>query len=58
MANAHKIVTDYQQAVSKGDFVAARKLLHDDLSFQGPIDQDIASFDMALRAKLRMRKFS
>ena len=38
MANAHKIVTDYQQAMSKGDFVAARKLLHDDLSFQGPIE--------------------
>jgi hypothetical protein len=27
-------------------------------SFGCSLDQDIASFDMALRAKLRMRKFS
>src|SRR3989454_4927459 len=38
MANANKIVSDYQQALGKGDFAAARKLLHDNLSFQGPID--------------------
>jgi hypothetical protein len=38
MANASKIVSDYQQALGKGDFVAARKLVHDNLSFQGPID--------------------
>ena|SRR5256712_6461908 len=38
MANANKIVSDYQQALGKGDFTAARKLLRDNLSFQGPID--------------------
>src|SRR5215471_2016386 len=38
MANAGKIVNDYQQAMGKGDFNAARKLLHDNLSFHGPID--------------------
>jgi len=38
MANSNKIVSDYQQALGEGDFAAARKLLHDDLSFQGPID--------------------
>src|SRR5216683_610910 len=38
MANANKIVSDYQQAMGKGDFIAARRLLHDDLSFQGPIE--------------------
>src|SRR5215467_11205999 len=38
MANANKIVSEYQQALVKGDFVAARKLVHDNLLFQGPID--------------------
>jgi hypothetical protein len=31
-------VSDCQQALGKGDFAAARKLVHDNLSFQGPID--------------------
>jgi len=39
MANANKIVGDYKQAMGKGDFAAARKLLHDDLSFEGPIER-------------------
>ena len=38
MANASKIVSDYQQALGKGDFAAARKLVHDNLLFQGPMD--------------------
>jgi SnoaL-like domain len=38
MENASKVVGDYQQAVGKGDFAAARKLLHDNLSFHGPIE--------------------
>ena len=38
MANASKIVSDCQQALGKGDFTAARKLVHDNLLFQGPID--------------------
>jgi len=29
---------DCQQALGKGDFAAARKLVHDNLLFQGPID--------------------
>ena len=37
MANASKIVSDYQQALGKGDFAAARKLMHDNLLFQGPL---------------------
>jgi hypothetical protein len=32
-------VSDYQQALGKVDFGAARKLLHDNLSFQGPIEK-------------------
>ena len=38
MANASKIVSDCQQALGKGDFAAARKLVHDNLLFQGPLD--------------------
>src|SRR5712692_4390110 len=38
MANANKIVGDYQQAMGKGDFAAARKLLHDNLFFHGPLE--------------------
>ncbi len=38
MTSASKVVGDYQQAMGKGDFASARKLLHDNLSFRGPID--------------------
>jgi limonene-1,2-epoxide hydrolase len=38
MATAGKIVSDYQQALGKGDFAGARKLVHDNLLFQGPLD--------------------
>ena len=38
IANASKIVSDYQQALGKGDFAGARKLVYDNLSFQGPLD--------------------
>ena len=38
MANPLTIVQQFQQAVGKGDFTAARHLLHDNLSFRGPID--------------------
>ena len=37
MAVARKIVSDFQQAMGRGDFAAARSLLRDDLSFRGPI---------------------
>ena len=39
MTNAATIVANYQSAVDAGDFVAARKLLRDDLAFHGPIDR-------------------
>ena len=38
MANASKIVLEYQQAIGRKDFAAARKLLQDNLEFRGPID--------------------
>ena len=38
MSNAKEIVEKYKEAVGRKDFIAARKLLHDDLAFQGPIE--------------------
>ena len=38
MASAKEIVEKYKAAMGRGDFTAARQLLHDDLAFQGPID--------------------
>jgi len=38
MANPLNVVQQFQQAVGKGDFSAARQLLQDNLSFRGPID--------------------
>lgn len=39
MAKTLEVVQKYQEATGKGDFGAARKLVRDDLSFHGPIDQ-------------------
>ena len=41
MANAGQVVQGFMGAMGKRDFSAARKFLHDNLSFRGPID----SFD-------------
>lgn len=38
MAHAADVVQRYTQALGKGDFAAARRYLHDNLSFHGPID--------------------
>ncbi len=38
MAKANEIVANYKQALGQGDFEAARALLHDNLSFHGPIE--------------------
>jgi len=38
MASAGEVVHRFHAAVGGKDFVAARKLLHDDLNFKGPID--------------------
>jgi SnoaL-like domain len=38
MMTAKEIVDAYQAAMDKGDVVAARKFLADDLKFQGPLD--------------------
>ncbi len=39
MASPLEIVQKYQAATGKGDFATARKLVHDDLAFHGPIDK-------------------
>jgi hypothetical protein len=38
VASAEEIVKQFQSATGKKDYEAARKLLQDDLSFQGPLD--------------------
>jgi len=38
MANPLNVIQQFQQAIGKGDFTAARQLLEDNLSFRGPID--------------------
>jgi len=38
MASAKEIVEKYRAAIGRGDFIAARQLLHDDLAFQGSLD--------------------
>jgi limonene-1,2-epoxide hydrolase len=38
MAKSQEIVLAFQKAIGKKDFQAARKLLHDNLEFRGPID--------------------
>ena len=38
MTHAQAIVMQLKQSLSSGDLAAARKLLRDDLSFQGPFD--------------------
>jgi hypothetical protein len=39
MPNAAAVVQSFKEALGRGDWAAARKLLHDRISFQGPIDQ-------------------
>jgi hypothetical protein len=38
MTNASTIAANYLEAVQRSDFVAARKLLSDKLSFKGPLE--------------------
>jgi hypothetical protein len=41
MGNALEVVKAFKQAMGTGDAAAARKLVHDDMSFKGPLE----SFD-------------
>jgi hypothetical protein len=38
MTQSGDVLRTFMEAMAKGDFAAARKCLHADLSFQGPID--------------------
>ena len=38
MTNAGEIIESYQAALGKGDFATARKLMQDNMTFQGPLD--------------------
>jgi len=37
-ASAGEIIESYQAALGKGDFATARKLMQDNMTFQGPLD--------------------
>ena len=37
-ASANEIIESYQTALGKGDFATARKLMQDNMTFQGPLD--------------------
>ena len=37
-ASAREVVESYRAALGKGDFTAARSLMQDDMTFQGPFD--------------------
>ena len=38
MTSASETVESYQAALGKGDFATARKLMQDNMTFQGPLD--------------------
>ena len=38
MSNAGQVVQGFMGAMGKGDFSTARKFLHDNLSFRGPME--------------------
>jgi len=38
MTSANEIVESYRAALGKGDFVTARNLMQDNMTFQGPLD--------------------
>jgi ketosteroid isomerase-like protein len=52
-ASASKIVENYRTALGKGDFVTARKLMQDDMTFQGPFDT-FTTADQYLEATKRL----
>ena len=56
VSDASRIVAAFQQAMGSGDFVAARKLLRDDLSFRGPIGT-FDSADALTEALKRLQSF-
>jgi len=38
MTSAGEVIQSYQAALGKGDFATARKLMQDNMTFQGPLD--------------------
>ncbi len=38
MNSASEVVESYRSALGRGDFGAARQLMQDDMTFQGPLD--------------------
>ena len=38
MNSASEVIESYREALGRGDFSTARQLMHDDMTFQGPLD--------------------
>ena len=53
MSSARETVDNYQAALEKGDFADARKLMQDDLTFQGPLDT-FSTADQYLETRKRL----
>ena len=53
MTSALEVVESYRAALGRGDFGAARKLMHDDMTFQGPLDT-FTTADQYLEASKRL----
>ena len=53
MTSALEIVESYRAALGRGDFGAARQLMHDDMTFQGPLDT-FTTADQYLEASKRL----
>ena len=53
MSSASEVVESYRAALGRGDFGAARQLMKDDMSFQGPLDT-FNTADQYLEASKRL----
>src|SRR5215471_9448171 len=53
MSNASEVVESYRAALGMGDFGAARQLMQDGMSFQGPLDT-FTTADQYLEASKRL----
>jgi ketosteroid isomerase-like protein len=53
MNSASEVIESYREALGRGDFDAARQLMHDDMTFQGPLDT-FKTADQYLEASKRL----
>jgi hypothetical protein len=53
MNSASEVIESYREALGRGDFSTARQLMHDDMTFQGPLDT-FTTADQYLEASKRL----